>query len=912
MPPLLYAIIGLILGGNLGVPAAIFGAAAGYALGVRLNNRSDRISKLEENLTRLRREVDNLTESLDRLRGVNPQATAAFPASEADQIPLQPKSTPAVAQPEPKPIETASPQTEPPFVLPPRRSVEVIEIVPPTLSFQPILAFKDWLLGGNTLVRAGSVVLFFGLAFLVKFAAEHTQVPIEFRYLGICALALGLLSLGWRLREKRTGYAMALQGLAVAILYLAIFAAYRLHGLIPGGLTFVLLVAVCALSAMLAILQNAPAMAVIGISGGFLAPVLASTGSGSHIALFSYYALLNAGILAIAWFKAWRPLNVLGFLFTFGIGSFWGWHEYRDELFASCEAFLVLFFFLYLAISLLYARKRKELLSEFAAMTVAGERVDYVDATLVFGTPLAAFGLQYLMVQDMAYGAAFSALGMGAIYLPLAAYLYRQGKEEARLLVESFLALGMVFGSLAIPLGLDARWTSAAWAAEGAGIFWVGLHQKRPVACWFGLLLQLGAGLTLGSSLTLHRSASFDEYWLASLFISVGGFVSGHFLHKAVKPTLPAMLANALLAWCLIWWWYGGSEEIQQHVPFYTLSASILFTTASAVLLLAARRYLDWPAAGIASAMILPLLFIFAAEAVISLDHPAERYGWAAWPLALAILWQVLRKQEGGWLAAKLEAGHMLALWLLASLTTWQSWWAFKELGQPGSSWPILGWALSPMVFLLALSRPELKRFWPFSSHSRAYSVGAIPIALGLLGWVFLANAISNGNMSPLPYVPLVNPLDLASAGALIVLLAWQRGMAPDADLAPQQLKLLTAVSLGSAGFVWLNGVLLRSLHHWADVPFDFGIMMQSTLVQAALSLFWALLAMGFMLLATRRGWRPLWLTGGALMALVVAKLFLVDLSRVGTVERIVSFLGVGILLLMLGYFSPVPPRKEE
>ncbi|MBL3921596.1 DUF2339 domain-containing protein, partial [Bacteroides thetaiotaomicron] len=85
----------------------------------------------------------------------------------------------------------------------------------------------------------------------------------------------------------------------------------------------------------------------MGSAGGFLAPVLLSTGQGNHVALFSYYALLNAGIFAIAWFKAWRPLNLLGFVFTFTIGSAWGVTAYRPALFASTEPFLILFFLMY-------------------------------------------------------------------------------------------------------------------------------------------------------------------------------------------------------------------------------------------------------------------------------------------------------------------------------------------------------------------------------------------------------------------------------------------------------------------------------------------------------------------------------------------------------------------------------------
>jgi uncharacterized membrane protein len=87
--------------------------------------------------------------------------------------------------------------------------------------------------------------------------------------------------------------------------------------------------------------------------------------------------------------------------------------------------------------------------------------------------------------------------------------------------------------------------------------------------------------------------------------------------------------------------------------------------------------------------------------------------------------------------------------------------------------------------------------------------------------------------------------------------------------------------------------------------------MLSSQLVQASFSILWMLLALGSMVFATRRALRALWVTGAALMAVVVAKLFIVDLSGIGTVERIVSFIGAGLLMLLIGYFSPVPPRAE-
>ena len=95
-------------------------------------------------------------------------------------------------------------------------------------------------------------------------------------------------------------------------------------------------------------------------------------------------------------------------------------------------------------------------------------------------------------------------------------------------------------------------------------------------------------------------------------------------------------------------------------------------------------------------------------------------------------------------------------------------------------------------------------------------------------------------------------------------------------------------------------------------MPFDLERMLRSDLVQTSFSILWTLIALATMVLATRRGLRTAWLAGGALLLVVVAKLFVVDLSNVGTIARIVSFIGVGVLMLVVGYFSPVPPKVRE
>ena len=116
----------------------------------------------------------------------------------------------------------------------------------------------------------------------------------------------------------------------------------------------------------------------------------------------------------------------------------------------------------------------------------------------------------------------------------------------------------------------------------------------------------------------------------------------------------------------------------------------------------------------------------------------------------------------------------------------------------------------------------------------------------------------------------------------------------------------------GILGFIWLTSILLRTVSHWGGVPYNSTAMAKSVLAQASLSVFWAVLALTAMVYATRSARRPIWLMGAVLMGVVVLKLFLIDLSNVGGIERIVSFIAVGVLMLVIGYFSPVPPRKPE
>ena len=348
-----------------------------------------------------------------------------------------------------------------------------------------ISAFITWFKGGNPLARIGIVILFFGAVFLAKYAAENSLFPIELRFAGLALGAFALLIVGWKLRDKRAVYAQLLQGGGIAGLYLTVFAASRLYQLLPMSLAFGLMIVIALAAAILAVAQNALSLAVIGTAGGFLAPVLISTGSGNHIALFSYYAVLNLGVFTVAWFRTWRVLNVLGFVFTFTITGLWRANSYQPDDLFSADVFLILFFLMYVGVSILNCVRQPPNLK------------GYVSGSLVFGLPVVAFTLHATLVSKIEYALAWSALCLAAFYLPLGWILLRTRRDTFRLLVEAFAALGVIFASLAIPLAFDTRTTAAMWAVEGAGLLWLGVRQQRKLARAFGALLQVAAGRRL-------------------------------------------------------------------------------------------------------------------------------------------------------------------------------------------------------------------------------------------------------------------------------------------------------------------------------------------------------------------------------------------------------------------------------
>ena len=1111
-----------------------------------------------------------------------PVVVAKEPAAEAPVAPAIPVVDKPAAPRPPETVTAPAPVAVPPLVRrpppPPPPPVPLRDRLPAPIA--------NLIFGGNMLVKLGVLILFLGLAFLLRYTAERVTVPIELRYAAVALVGAGLLVLGWLLRHKRAGYALILQGAGIGIFYLTTLAAMKLSGLLPASVGFAFLFGVAVLSAALAVLQNAPLLAIVAALEGFAAPVLASTGSNQPVGLFTYLLVLDVGIVLIAWFKAWRVLNLIGFVGTFTLAAGWAHKYYTDDQYGIVQPFLVVFFLLFTAIGLFFARRTLFDAPVQPAQPLATRALDTlrragrVDSSLVFGTPMVAFGMQYLLMRPWEHGAAFSAMALAAFYLVMGRLVFATQPKGLALLAEAYAIVGVIFGTLAIPLGLEGRWTGAAWAVEAAGMYWLGARQGRVYARAFSFLVFAGAvwklleatqldgaaghpllqGSVIGPLLVaasafamwaMHRRAKLDEgngleaivgsalpwlgmaaltllpwQWftppwaaaatavLASVTfavavrfallpltyvsfgmqaLAVAGFIAT--LHRtgdgldagqalesgwqgaavaclialsvlgsaawsmlqahraalargvqpewsignvvgviagvgllhlamlfqislgqaallwpltatvvlwvalrmahlplaafagglhAVSAILFVMLAEmggdmrvlrpafghlgfwtpvvmgltALLAgdwlrdearpragepagvarkrwvnaWCalpavlwtpvvwgLFWWLFGALDEsvrvlnlhaLASHVPAVAMAVVLLTSVLSA--LVAHRR--DWPQLGRATLATLPGFGLIAAYGIAGgptlFYVPSSALGWIAWPLALVWHLRLLRTQKRWVDASALTPFHVAGFWLFLLLAARECQWLFGRIAAEWSSWQLLGWAIVPALVLWALRSRVLLQRWPLDEYRSAYlEFAATPVAVYLFAWVWVTNAVSPGDAAPLPYVPLLNPLELAQWLVLFAMVLWWRALPPGSFARVQPM-----VAKGAAGFTGLallTGMVLRTCHHYAGVEWRFDALYASWLTQAALSITWAICGVVAMVLGHGRRVRTLWIAGAALLGVVVLKLFFVELADRGGLFRIVSFIAVGALLLLVGYFAPVPPKKE-
>jgi uncharacterized membrane protein len=440
----------------------------------------------------------------------------------------------------------------------------------------PVRRDIESVIGGSWFNWIGIIAVTFGVAFFLKFAFDNQWIGPGARVALGGAAGLALLYVAERLRARGLRqYAYVLSGGGLLILYLSIYAARTFYDLINQPVAFLLMAVVTGAAVLLAVRHNALAVAILGLVGGFLTPILLSTGVDNQLGLFTYIALLDAGVLAVAYFKRWRSLDFLSFAGTVLMTLGWAAMHYRREKLLTTLVFISVFFILYALLAVFH-----NVLSQ--------RRSRWFDVALLIANATIYFGAAYLLLDDAGYdhvAPASHALLVSTFFTCLFYAAWRWSRED-RLLAYSYVGAAVVFFTTAVAIQLELQWVTIAWAIEALMLLWIGLRS--------------GESAPRHAALAVFGVASL--HWLA--------WDAPEFSYRAAAGFLPLLNQRALSCLVLIGalaaaaWLYRreragvGDEERSAAGTLCTLAANAL---AFALLTLDLNDYFErrkWLASG--------------------------------------------------------------------------------------------------------------------------------------------------------------------------------------------------------------------------------------------------------------------------------------------------------------------------
>jgi uncharacterized membrane protein len=373
----------------------------------------------------------------------------------------------------------------------------------------------------------GALVLTLGIAFFLKYAFDnHWIQPAGRVALGLIA-GVAMLLVGERL--QRAAYRAPAQGVVavgIATLYLSVYAAFAFYQLITQPAAFAVMVLVTATATALAVHHDARAVAVLANLGGFLTPILLSTNRDAGIALFTYLAILDAGMLVVAWYRRWPELGLMSFVFTHSLYTAWHQRWYApvpaQETVALVAAGVFLVLFSLVAPAEALSRR----------LPPRPEHLWRGPGLLALAAPVAAFVVaREVLYPTHATILALACLVLAAYYLALASAT-AQAPGVGPLLLMLHGAISLAFLTLTFPVQFAEHGLAIAWAVEGAVIVWGGLRLDSQPLRLGGLVV---LALAIGRWVTLLDKHAYHQ---------------GTFLldHRAWPATLAVAAASALAA----------------------------------------------------------------------------------------------------------------------------------------------------------------------------------------------------------------------------------------------------------------------------------------------------------------------------------------------------------------------------
>ena len=455
-------------------------------------------------------------------------------------------------------------------------------------------------IGTRWVLIAGVITVIVGTVFFLKYAYDNNLIGPLGR-VAIVAVS-GLLALFAGEKTRKRGYgivAKAVTSLGFAMLYAAAFSAYRFYKLIDSPPAFILAILVTVAAMLYAVSLNEILVAVLSLIGGFLTPVIVSTGENLPIPLFTYVLILGIGAMLCAYYRKWRVVNFIAFAGTFLLYTGWFEKFFRPQLaitdktpeqIAIAISWLGVFFMIYMVLPLFNDLVKK----------IKAQREDV--ALVLLNAVVTFYYLWTILYARYRTELAFCSIGLCIAHLVIMSIVAGRCREDFNLRL-ILLAVGLFFLTIAIPLYLKMYAVAMAWAVEAAVLTIIGLRYRN-------ILTQISAGVAfilslcqLIDKLPMHKAAFvlvFNPAFGTWLFVVLAAVICHIFYRKNkwIIEYYRSIISQAVYsAACLLlmltlsmeWFWHCKYNITGENIgqTFFINGLMLLFTLLT--LLLVAR-----------------------------------------------------------------------------------------------------------------------------------------------------------------------------------------------------------------------------------------------------------------------------------------------------------------------------------
>ncbi|MBN1551530.1 DUF2339 domain-containing protein [bacterium] len=451
---------------------------------------SSRIDWIQEDLTSIKRLLSMMREDLEKQKipHVEPEMTepempvyeepVTEELAEREEIPVTPEKSMGF-RPAYEPEETGTPVEE--HVAEPEvRQSKLVESVKDIMAkmwswilvgeeHRPKNVTVEYAIASTWLLRFGIIAIVMCVAYFLKWSIDRNLLGPVARIAmsmvaGVIMLAGGIRLIGKKYHVMGQGFL----GGGLLTLYFSAYAMGPMYNLVSIPLAFGLMILITVCAGIVSVRTDSLLTAILGLAGGFAAPVMLNVPGMTFWMLFAYMLALNGGILFVAYNKQWRLLNYLGFLATYTVFYLALWGSYSISDFTVTIVFLTLFFVIHSAIVYLYKVVRRETSTILEIIYLVANASIYA-------------GNAYFLIKQ-AHGQIYCAImaaGLGLFFISHV-IVFLQKKLVDRNLLTTLIALAGLFTIWTLPLLFAKGTLTIALALMAFMLLWLGrkLHSN--------------------------------------------------------------------------------------------------------------------------------------------------------------------------------------------------------------------------------------------------------------------------------------------------------------------------------------------------------------------------------------------------------------------------------------------------